>query len=78
MQKLINVLALTSFLVSATVVGAGSYVYMNRESLRNNIESQIKEGIKNALPGALGGSTGGVIGGASGGGLPVPNPVVPF
>ena len=33
MQKLINVLALTSFAVSAAVVGAGAYVYVNKDAL---------------------------------------------
>ena len=32
-QKLINVLALTSFAVSAAVVGAGAYVYVNKDAL---------------------------------------------
>ena len=33
MQKLINVLAITSFGVSAAVVGAGVYLYQNRDAL---------------------------------------------
>ena len=33
MQKLINVLALASFAVSAAVVGAGAYVYANKDAL---------------------------------------------
>ena len=33
LQKLINVLALTSFAVSAAVVGAGAYVYVNKDAL---------------------------------------------
>ena len=33
MQKLINTLAVASFVMSATAVGAGVYAYMNRETL---------------------------------------------
>ena len=33
MQKLINVLALASFAVSVAVVGAGAYVYANKDAL---------------------------------------------
>ena len=77
MQKFINLLALASFVVSASVVGAGAYVYVNRDALIKNVEEQIKEGIKGAIPGALGGAA---LGGSDGGstGLPIPNPVVPF
>jgi hypothetical protein len=60
MQKLINLLALASFGVSAAVVGGGAYLYLNRESL---IESAKEQAIKaatgavaEALPGMLKGS----------------------
>ena len=33
MQKLINVLALASFAVSAAVVGGGAYVYLNKDAI---------------------------------------------
>lgn len=33
MQSLINVLALASFVVSGAVVGAGAYVYANKDAL---------------------------------------------
>jgi hypothetical protein len=32
MQKLINLLALASFGVSAAIVGAGAYVYLNKDA----------------------------------------------
>ena len=54
MQKLINVLALTSFVVSAGVVGAGAYVALNREAIKEQIKEQIVEGVKGSLGGALG------------------------
>ena len=43
MQKLINVLAVTSFLVSAGIVGAGTYVYLNRDALVDQVKEQVTE-----------------------------------
>ena len=65
MQKLINVLALSSFLVSATVVGGGVYIYLNKDPLIEKAKSQVMESIKETLPGALAGGLGGAL---------VPNP----
>ena len=56
MQKVINVLALVSFAVSASVVGAGAYVYLNQEAIKENIKKQVMEGVKGAMGGALGGA----------------------
>ena len=57
MQKLINVLALSSFVVSAAVVGGGVYVYLNKdamiESAKEKITSAATEAIAGALPGML-------------------------
>ena len=49
MQKVINILAVSSFVVSAGVVGVGAYVALNREA----IKEQIKEQIINELEGVL-------------------------
>ena len=68
MQKLINVLALASFAVSAGVVGAGAYVYLNREAITDNIKSQIMEGVSGAISEQLGD-----LGNLGGGGLPAPS-----
>ena len=65
MQKIINVLAITSFAVSGAVVGSGLYVYLNRASIIDGIKSQAMEAV-------LGGSgLGGGLGGAVGGELPL-------
>ena len=69
MQKVINVLALASFAVSAAVVGAGTYVYVNRESIKENVKSQVTEGIANAIRERVGGLGAGLGGGSS----PVPS-----
>ena len=55
MQKLINVLALSSFLVSAAVVGSGVYIYLNKDPLIEKAKSQVMESLKETLPGALSG-----------------------
>lgn len=53
MQKIINVLALASFAVSASVVGAGSYVYLNRDALIEKAKERAAELIGSQLGSAL-------------------------
>ena len=65
MQKLINVLALSSFLVSAAAVSGGVYIYLNKDPLIEKAKGQIMESIQETLPGALSGGLGGNL---------VPNP----
>ena len=55
MQKIINVLALSSFVVSAAVVASGVFVYVNRDSIIDNIKSQAIEAVTGSLGGGLGG-----------------------
>ena len=59
MQKLINVLALSSFLVSAAVVGGGVYIYTNKDPLIEKVKGQIMESVTDSIPGALVGGLGG-------------------
>ena len=67
MQTLINVLALSSFLVSATAVGSGVYIYTNKDALIEEVKEQVMEAI---LPGAL-------TGGLSGDLIPNPTQLLP-
>ena len=53
MQKLINVLALTSFAISGAIVGTGAYVYVNKDAI---IESVIDKALGSF--GELGGEFG--------------------
>ena len=57
MQKIINVLALSSFVVSAAVVGGGTWLYLNKNGLVENAKEKIAtaatEAIAGALPGML-------------------------
>ena len=64
MQKVVNVLAVASSVVSVAVVGSGLYVYVNRASIIDGIKSQVME----SVTGSLGG-----LGGA-GGSLPIGTP----
>ena len=57
MQKIVNVFAVASFVVSGAVVGSGLYVYVNRASIIDGIKSQAIEAVLGGggLPGGLGG-----------------------
>ena len=54
-QKIVNVLAVSSAVVSAAVVGSGLYVYVNRDSIVDGVKSQIMEAVTGSLGGGLGG-----------------------
>ena len=45
MQKVFNALAVASFLLSATAVGAGVYAYMNRETLIQQAKREVMEAV---------------------------------
>ena len=55
MQKIINVVAVASGLVSAAVVASGVLVYVNRDSIVDSIKSQAIEAVTRSLGGGLGG-----------------------
>ena len=68
MQKIVNVLAIASGIVSAAVVASGVFVYVNRDSIIDNVKSQAIEAVTGSL-GGLGGAGGGL-----GGDLPIGTP----
>ena len=53
MQKLINVLAILSFAGTAGIVGAGAYVYTQKDALIENARNQITAAAGEAIAGAL-------------------------
>ena len=57
MQKLINVMAVLSFLGTASIIGGGTYVYLNRDAIIENAKAKVTkaatEAITSALPGML-------------------------
>ena len=77
MQKVINVLAVTSFVVSGAVVGSGIYVYVNRASILDGIKSKVMDSVTGSLPGALGNIVPDMMPDATGPVLPTP-PSTPF
>ena len=60
MQKIINILAIASFGVSAAVVGGSAYLYLNKDSLiesaREKATAAVTEAITDALPGMISGA----------------------
>ena len=60
-QKVINVVAVASAVVSAAVVGSGLFVFVNRDSIIDSVKQQAIE----AVTGGLGGLGGGLPTGAN-------------
>ena len=55
-QKIVNVIAITSGVVSLAVVGSGLFVFVNRDSIIDSVKQQAIE----AVTGGLGGLGGGL------------------
>ena len=55
MQKIVNVVALASGVISAAVIASGVFVYVNRDSIVDSIKSQAIEAVTGSLGGGLGG-----------------------
>lgn len=57
MQKVINVLAVLSFLGTASIIGGGSYVYLKRDAIVEDVKAKITaavtQTITDALPGLV-------------------------
>ena len=53
MQKLVNVLALLSFVGTASIVGAGAYVYIQKDALIERAKEAATEAATEAVVGAL-------------------------
>ena len=88
MQKVINVLAILSFVGVAGIVGGGTFVYLRRdaivEQVKENVTKAATEAIAGALPGMLDaampelpGATGGAIPMGEGAGGSVPGMRLP-
>ena len=54
MQKVVNIIAIASGVVSIAVVGSGLYVYLQRDKLVDSVKSQVMEQVSGALGGAIG------------------------
>ena len=56
MQKIVNLIAITSGAISVALVASGVFVYVNRDSIVDSIKSQAIEAVTGSLGGGLGGS----------------------
>ncbi len=62
MQKIINVLAISSFVISLSVVGGGVYLYTQKDAIIDGVKSKVMKsvmpniggGITNAIPKSTG------------------------
>jgi len=53
MQKLVNLIALLSGLVSLGIVGGGAYVYLNKDALLDSAKEKVAAAATEAIAGAL-------------------------
>ena len=61
MQKIVNIIALASGVVSIAIIGSGIFVFVNRDSIIDSVKQQAIE----AVTGGLGGLGGGLPTGAN-------------
>ena len=74
MQKIINVFAITSFVVSGAVVGGAGYVYLNKDAILDGVKGKITDAVMGAVGGALPGAVDSAMPELpTSTGLPVPN-----
>ena len=53
MQTLINVLAVLSFVGTASIIGGGVYVYIQKDALIENAKEKVAKAAAEAIAGAL-------------------------
>tara|TARA_B100001094_G_scaffold259818_1_gene260115 strand:- start:117 stop:365 length:249 start_codon:yes stop_codon:yes gene_type:complete len=53
MQKVINVLAVLSFVGTAGIIGGGTALYLNKDSIIENVKNQIASAATEAIAGEL-------------------------
>ena len=65
MQKIVNIIAIASGVVSLAVVGTAGYVYVQKDAIIESVKQKV-------VGNALGGLAGGALGGGALKSLPVP------
>ena len=63
MKTFFRAISLASFIMSGGLIGAGAYVYVQRDAIIENVKAEATEAIMEALPSLLGGALPGVDGG---------------
>ena len=66
MQKLINAMAVMSFVFTTGIVVVGAVVYQNRYNIKDDIQEQIVQSVSEIIPELIGNSL-------PGGDLPIPS-----
>ena len=61
-QKIVNVLALASTVVSLAVVGTAGYVFVNKDALIEGVKKNVMESVTGGLGGGLPASGGALTG----------------
>ena len=53
MQKVINVLAVLSFVGTAGIIGGGTYIFLQKDAIIDGIKKQVTEAAVEGVSGAL-------------------------
>ena len=53
MQKVVNIIAIASGVVSLAVIGSGLFIYLQRDKLVDNVKTQVLKSVGGALPGLV-------------------------
>ena len=53
MQKIINVLAISSFVISLSVVGGGVYLYTQKDAIIDGVKSKVMKSVMPDMGGAI-------------------------
>ena len=83
MQKIVNVIAIASGVVSLTVVGIGGYVFIRKDAIIESAKERIQNAVLGSITPDLGGIAGDAIPDFTGGAAPLAPtapeaPVSPF
>lgn len=60
MQKFINVLAVLSFVGTASIIGGGVYLYTQKDVITERVKEEVVNGVAEALPKLISDAVGGL------------------
>ena len=60
MQKLINVLAVLSFVGTASIIGGGIYLYTQKDAITEKVKEEVVNGVAEVLPELISDAVGGI------------------
>ena len=53
MQKIINVLAISSFVISLSVVGGGVYLFVQKDAIIDGVKSKVMKSVMPSIGGGI-------------------------